>query len=155
MKHLLAACVVATVFIGDVEAAQRYEGEQASLASARELTVAVMKRIVAGDDRGALELLRPRLPVSKEEFDATRDKTLKARGLFDARFGKVVGYEFIREERVSNLLIRLTYVEKRTRHLVRWQFTFYRPGAEWRLNSFTWDDNASALFEQATLPKQP
>ena len=152
MKHLLAACIVAAVFVGDAAAAQKYEGEQASLAHARELPVEFMKKLVAGDDRGALELLRSRLPVSKAEFDASRDKTLSARGAFDARYGKIVGYAVIREERVADLLLRITCVEKRTKHLVRWQFTFYRPGAEWRLNSFNWDDNASALFEGAAPP---
>ena len=154
MKKLLAACVLAAAFVGDVDGAtQTYEGEQASLAHARELAVAVMTRIAAGDDRGALELLRPALPVKKEEFDSTRDRTLETRATFDARFGKPVGFELLREERVSNLLIRLTYAEKRTKSMLRWQFTFYRPGVEWRLIQFNWDDNVPALFTTGALPR--
>jgi hypothetical protein len=128
---------------------QKPNAEQASLARARELMVEVMKSLVAGDDSGALELLRPHLPVPKAEFDKTRDNTLKTRKSLRDRFGKIMGSKLVREERASDFLIRFTYAEKRAKHLMRWQFTFYRPGTEWQLNSFNWDDNVSLLFSAA------
>jgi hypothetical protein len=109
-----------------------------------------MKSLVAGNDRATLELLRPKLPISKEEFDATRDRTIEKRAALTTRFGKIVGYQLVQEERVSDVLVRLTYIEKRTKHLLRWQFVFYRPEMEWQLNSFSWDDNINALFELGT-----
>lgn len=121
--------------------------ELESLARSRALSLEVMKRIESGDDRGALELLRSHLPIDKAEFELSRERTMEKRSLLRSRFGKIVGIELIREERVSDVVLRLTYVEKRTYHLLRWQFTFYRPEKEWRLNSFNWDDNLPALFD--------
>jgi hypothetical protein len=126
--------------------------EQSSLERSRELVITFMDRLTAGDETGALELLRPHLLVPKSEFDQTRDTTIKNRKMVKDRFGKIVGYKFIREERVSDFLIRFTYVEKRSKHLMRWQFTFYRPGAAWQLNSFSWDDNVAALFSGSGSP---
>jgi hypothetical protein len=151
--NLLRWCVVA-FFLTSVHAAtQKADLEQNSLTKSRELTVAVMNLVAAGDDRGALELLRPNLPIPKGEFNAVRDKTIEQRRAVAERFGKTLGYKFVREERVSDFLIRLTYVEKRANHFLRWQFTFYRPQSEWRLNSFVWEDNAEGLFNTST-PKQ-
>jgi hypothetical protein len=113
----------------------------------------MMNLVAAGDDCGALELLRPALPIPKGEFNSVRDKSIEQRRAVAERFGKTLGYKFVREERVSDFLIRLTYVEKRANHFLRWQFTFYRPQSEWRLNSFIWDDNAEGLFNTST-PKQ-
>jgi hypothetical protein len=146
-------CVVALMLSPVHAATQKTDVEQSSLAKGRELTVAVMNLVVAGDDRGAAELLRPNLPIPKSEFNAVRDKTIEQRRAVAERFGKILGYKFVREERVSDFLIRLTYVEKRANHFVRWQFTFYRPQSEWRLNSFVWDDNVEGLFS-TSAPRQ-
>ena len=142
-------CLVSAVaiFASSVSGSAQPESEQESLARLRELTNTVMVRVIAGDDAGAMELLRPNLPIEKAEFDSMRSKTIDNRRIYKDRYGKPVEYKLLREERVSDFLIRLTYVEKRTNHLLRWQFVFYRPKTQWRLNSFMWDDNALALFD--------
>jgi hypothetical protein len=121
--------------------------EQASLAQCRELTRFVMTRIIAGADRDALELLRPKLAIAKDQFDSLRDQTIEQRSVNRTRFGKALGFKLISEEHVSDFLVRFTYVETRTNQLLRWQFTFFRPEGDWRLASFTWDDDIAALFD--------
>ena len=153
MRRTWAVGVVTFILAGELAAAtQQGNSSEASLTKGREFTAAVMKKVVAGDDLGALELLRAQLPIAKDEFDATRDRTIEKRAGLGRRFGKIVGFQLVREERVSDVLVRVTYVEKRTKHLLRWQFVFYRPGAEWQLNSFGWDDNVAALFERGASP---
>lgn len=153
MMNSLKWFVVAFLLAPVHAATQKADVEQSSLAKGRDLTVAVMNLVAAGDDRGAFELLRSNLPIPKGEFNSVRDKSIEQRRAVAERFGKTLGYKFVREERVSDFLIRLTYVEKRANHFLRWQFTFYRPQSEWRLNSFIWDDNAEGLFNTNT-PKQ-
>jgi hypothetical protein len=38
-------------------------------------------------------------------------------------------------------------IEKFENHAVRWLFMFYKPGGEWKLNAFYWDDRIGALFD--------
>ena len=120
--------------------------EDTSLERCREMTRAVMQQVVAGNDRGAFELLRPDLPIDKAQFEALRDRTLEQRKAFAQKYGKILGFKRVSEERVSDFLVRMTYVEKRANHVVRWQFTFYRGAADWKLNTFIWDDDISKLF---------
>lgn len=105
-----------------------------------------MAQVVAGNDRAALDLVGAELPIEKSKFDALRETTLEQRRSFAVRYGRVVGFELIREERVSDFLVRLTYVEKRANNMLRWQFTFYRATTDWKLNAFKWDDDVSKLF---------
>src|SRR6185503_3008118 len=130
-----------------VSNAQGMTDEQESFARCRRLAQSVMERISGGDDRAALELLRPNIPISKADFDISLGKTLKERQALTDRLGKIVGVKLVREERVSDFLYRITYAEKRERHLLRWQFTFYRPQNQWMLNAFNWDDRAMLLFD--------
>jgi hypothetical protein len=120
--------------------------EQASASRCRQMVQAFMEKIVAGDDAEAMELLRPIFPISKQKFDDTKKRTIDGRRQM-GEFGKVVGTRLLREERVSDFLWRVTYVEKHEFHLLRWQFIFYRAANEWRLNSFVFDDNSALLFD--------
>ena len=120
-----------------------------SVEKCRAIAHAVMSKIAEGDDRAALELIRPHIHVDETQFNESRDRTLSERRNVPSRFGRLVGIKLIKEERVSDFLYRLTYVEKREIHLIRWQFTFYRPRSEWQINSYTWDDKVFALFDQA------
>jgi len=147
MNNLLIE-VVAIVACSVTGSDQAAKAEEASLARLRELSRMVMTKVIAGDDAGAMELVRPNLPVPKSEFEELRSKTIEGRKLIMGRFGKPLTFKLVREERVSDFLIRLTYVEKREIHLVRWQFILYKPKAEWRLNAFSWDDNAGMLFDE-------
>jgi hypothetical protein len=129
--------------------AQNVAEDTSSVDKCRALAQSVMARVAAGDDRGALELIRPQIQVDEKQFNESRDRTLAERRNIAIRFGRVVGTKVLREERVSDFLYRVTYVEKREIHLLRWQFTFYRAKSEWQLNSYTWDDNVAALFDRA------
>jgi hypothetical protein len=120
--------------------------EDASLERCREMTRTFMRQVVVGDARGAFDLLRPELPIDKVQFGALREKTLQQRKDVAEKYGKILGFKLVSEEHVSDFLMRMTYVEKRANHLLRWQFTFYRGAAEWKLNTFIWDDDVSKLF---------
>jgi hypothetical protein len=127
--------------------AQQSESDQAAIKRCQEYAWSVMKRIAAGDDKGALDLLRGQFPEATKQFEEVREKTLIERRKLPSKFGKVVDVRFVRQERVSDFLLRLTYVERRTVHLIRWEFVFYRANSEWRLNSYVWDENVAALFK--------
>ena len=47
---------------------------------------------------------------------------------------------------MSDYLVRLVYVEKREKNVMRWQFVFYKARSAWSVSSFNFDDNLNALF---------
>ena len=61
-------------------------------------------------------------------------------------FGETVGINLVKEQLVADSLVRITYIERFERHLIRWNFTFYRPKSQWVVNAIVWDDDVDALF---------
>ncbi len=60
-------------------------------------------------------------------------------------FGKVLGFELVREEPFGNALVRLVYVLKSERHPTVWDFYFYRPGNRWFVAEVNFSDKFDHL----------
>ena len=94
----------------------------------------------------AFALMRPRMPLSEEEINAAEELTVRQLKMVAPRYGDAVGYEFIRSDVAGESLVKLLYIVKYEKHIVRWEFIFYRPHDKWMLNNFKWDDQAIRLF---------
>jgi hypothetical protein len=115
---------------------------------ARALAESVMKLVVADKISEAFGLLEPHWRLPENEIATVVQKTVAMRNTVADRFGPSVGYSFIKEESVGDLLVRYTFVEKRANTPLRWAFVFYQIDGKWWVNSANWDDNVSALFGQ-------
>ena len=80
------------------------------------------------------------------ELDTTVLQTITQRSVLLPRYGKPIGIAFVREEEIPDLILRFTYVEKRSNHGLRWRFTFYRPNDLWILDGVQWDDKLAEVF---------
>jgi len=123
----------------------------ASPSDTKELANSAMRLIIADKINEAFALLKPHWPMPVSEIDALVLTTIQQRNLVAPRFGKSIGFELVHEEALSDFAIRYTFAEKREIHALRWQFTFYKPSALWKVNSVTWDDNFGMLFSQWRL----
>jgi hypothetical protein len=119
-----------------------------SAAEAKALADSAMQLIVSDKVNEAFDLLKTQWPLPSNEIDAIVLKTIQQRNVVEPRFGKTIGYVFIKEEKVSDLFVRYTFAEKHELHAIRWQFTFYKPKAVWKVNAVYWDDNMAELFKQ-------
>ena len=107
-----------------------------------------MRDMVAGKLQEAFDRVSPYFPISKRNFDNLVDQTeIQLRGTAP-NFGTMIGYEFVREERVSEFLVRYTFVIKHELTLTRWIFIYYKPDDRWLLNSLYWDDQVESLFPE-------
>lgn len=104
-------------------------------------------KLVAGEDiKGLFAFIATHMPMDREAFDKIRDSSIDQRKKLPSMLGKSLGTAFIKECRLADYLIRLVYVEKREKNVIRWQFIFYKARTAWAISSFTWDDNVNALF---------
>jgi len=62
-------------------------------------------------------------------------------------YGKIVGLEKIREERIGESIIRLAYILKLETAPTIWEFYFYKPGDNWFLANITFNDQVQSLKE--------
>ncbi len=60
-------------------------------------------------------------------------------------YGKVLGYEVVHNEQLSNSLARLVYILKLERHPTIWEFYFYKPGDQWVLINVKFNDKLDLL----------
>ncbi len=113
---------------------------------ARTLADQVMTKASTNDLDGAVALMKPYTIVPAAEIDASLGQYKIQQTAVTQRFGASLGKEFVREEKVGESIIRLTYLHRFEKHPMRWVFIFYRGDKGWVLNTFRFDDNIHALF---------
>ena len=67
--------------------------------------------------------------------------------LVDKRFGKPIDKEFIKEKRIGKSFIRFYYLHKFENHSMYWQYDFYKPHNEWKINKIIFLDSLESLYE--------
>lgn len=104
----------------------------------RQIAEAAMAYVAREDMNGLFEFIGKNMPLEKAELDKLRDATITQRKQLPKAIGAYVGYAFISECRKANTLSRVQMIEKRAKHGVSWQFTFYKPRDKWQIDSFNW-----------------
>ncbi len=118
-----------------------------SEAEAKQLAGKIMEKVGKGDLAEAFAVMKPYVVFPDSELQEKVFQTKSQRDQFGARYGKTVGFEFIREKKAGESILRLTYVEKTDRHALPWMFVFYKAPNGWVLNSFAWSDQILSAFE--------
>lgn len=139
---LIAA--IAILLIASTASAATLESKDA----ARKLTDQVMNKVASGDIEGGLLLTKPYVIIPDSEFNVMLEQTKLQLPVMEGRFGKTVGSEFLKEKAIGKSLLQIVQIQKFQKHIMRWNFTFYSPNGKWILNTFTFDDNIQALFEE-------
>lgn len=94
----------------------------------------------------AFDLVENEWPFSISEIQNLESSTIKQLNSVKSRYGEIVGYELIEEEKIKDSFIKYTYVMKYEKHIIRWKFIFYKPESSWILNTFNFDDSINKLF---------
>lgn len=72
-------------------------------------------------------------------------KTQTASGL--PMYGKILGFEKMREEEIGTSIIRLVYILKSELHPTVWEFYFYKPKETWFLTNVIFNDQFQLLHK--------
>ena len=118
----------------------------ATPADLRMATDQIMEQVGVGHLEAGLKLLKPLTAIPEAEFDAMMGQALQQVPPLTLRFGATSGYEFIREDRVGENLIRLTYIHRFEKYAMRWIFYAYHGKNGWAINMFNFDDKIAQLF---------
>ena len=118
----------------------------ATPAEMRKVTDQIMDRVGRGDVEAGLKLLKPRTIIPEAEFDAMVGQAKLQLPMMVPRFGENLGYEFLREDRAGESLIRYVYIQKFDKHAMRWLFYIYRGKGGWVVNTFQFDDKLPSVF---------
>ena len=105
-----------------------------------------MFHVPTGNVDDVFTVLLPYWPLPESEISVLRMQTVQQRGMVSERFGQTLDIRLVDEKLVADSILRITYMEKFERHIIRWVFTYYKPRDQWIVNSIEWDDNIDALL---------
>lgn len=96
----------------------------------------------------SFEMLKQYWPLPENELDALEEKTIKYMNILENRFGKRLDVTKIKDENISDIALRETYIMRYSFSALRIVFTYYRSENGWFINSFKWDDSFTEEFEK-------
>ncbi len=117
-----------------------------NLADVKTFSEGFMGLVGSGKHDEAFKRARSIIIIPLVELDAVVAQANSQMPQIIARAGKPKGYEFIREQKVGESLIRHQYIARHERFAMRWNFVFYNTGSGWVLAEFKFDTNLSSLF---------
>ena len=121
--------------------------DTSSIAGVKSVCARFLDKIMADDITGAFGYLKSQPhSLTDKDYAKLESLTIQQSGTIQSMFGNVIDYKLVEEKTVSNVALKLVYVVRRERFLIRWNFVFYNPGRQWRLAAISWDDKMSELF---------
>ncbi len=111
-----------------------------------EFTVEFFKMVEAGKISEAYDQLfvGSQIPKQKPQaVDLLKRQTSSGLPLY----GKILGHEKIREERIGKSIVRLVYILKSEQAPTTWEFYFYKPKNNWFLSNVIFNDQFQLLHK--------
>ncbi len=95
----------------------------------------------------SFDQLTPYWPLPQNELDAIEEKTIKYLNIIAQRFGKSIGTLKVKNEKISEIALRETYLIRYENTAIRLIFTYYKNDKGWIVNAFKWDDSFAKEFK--------
>lgn len=92
--------------------------------------------------------LAPYWPISDSEIESFVDKTNNNLALIKESYGSPFAVRKIKEQSISDISFRETYLVQYNKSAIRLIFTYYHNEKGWILNSFKWDDSFMEEFNK-------
>jgi hypothetical protein len=121
-------------------------------AAVRALSDKAMAQVGSGRVDEGLRLLKPYSAAEPAEFDGLIAQVNKQMPAMEARFGKVVGHEWVREDRAGESLLQMSYLQKYELSGIRWVLRYYHSPTGWLLDSMTFDPQVELLYDNRSAP---
>jgi len=112
--------------------------------SPEDITNTFFTTLIKGDISGSYEFLfrGSSIPIDKPQAVVLlKQQTQNALSLY----GKILGYEFIKEEKFGSAIVRRLYVLKSEKGPIIWEFHFYKPKESWFLINVAFNDEYNLL----------
>lgn len=113
----------------------------------QQVSVKVTKSFAEGKVSEGISQLRDYWPLPENELTSLEEKTIKYLNMLDNRFGKIIGFDKVNNEKINEFAIRETFIIRYEYSAIRLIFTYYKNEKGWIVNSFKWDDSFTDEFK--------
>ena len=143
MKKTLAILIVTLLSLTSFAQNKILKSE----AETQELSKKVVSLFSQNKISESFKQMKPYWPMPENELESMEEKTLKYLNLIEERFGKSIGTLKVKNETISDIAIRETYLIRYENTAIRLIFTYYRNENGWIVNAFKWDDSFTEEFK--------
>ena len=140
MKHLIFILLV--TFSG-TSIADGFDNEK----EIRQFTDKLMSYIIKEDFKKAFETAKPYWPIPVVEIDGIVNQINTQWPIVNQRFGKAIGTEHVKDERIGKSFLRYYYLHKFEKHSIYWKIDLYKPKNKWKINTILFSDELNSLYE--------
>ena len=95
----------------------------------------------------AFSELTPYWPMPQNELESIEGNTIKYLNILEQRFGESIGSLKVKNETISDIAIRETYIIRYSKSAIRIIFTYYKNDNGWIVNAFSWNDSFEEEFK--------
>ena len=136
MKKIIIASILSLINLG-LFAQEKFLKD---INETQELSIKIASLFNQNEIPKIFEELSVYWPLPKKELESLEKKTIENLNYLGDRFGKSVGILKVRNETISDIAIRETYLVRYTNSAIRIMFTYYKNKNGWIVNAFKWDD---------------
>ena len=131
--YLLLVLLSSTAFYGQK---QVLKNKSQVLELSKKITTLLKEEKIAD----AFLLLEKYWPVSQDQIDGFKEKTIQDFSLIKQKFGPAIGMVKVNEEMIKDFALRETYFIKHKTSPIRIIYSYYKNNEGWVVNNFSWDD---------------
>ena len=106
----------------------------------------IIKTFANGNHSEAFDILKQKTVMSLSAIDTLKATTANFATYLFPTYGKVVGYEFIKEQKVKNTIANRFYLLKFDKYFLKFEFTLYNNGERWTIVAFAYDESLIELL---------
>ena len=148
MRKIFEILLIATgLFIFNTQLIVAQENTISNPDDASRLVDNIMNALESGDSKAGFKILEGNLSNAKVNFGELQENLDGFLGNASRQYGKLIGTDFAKEEKVGDFLLRYTYAVKYQEQPVWLRFTYYiNDDDNYLLKELDWGENLSGLF---------
>jgi hypothetical protein len=106
-----------------------------------------LELVFADDYNGAFSYLKEQPnSIADANFAELEVLSIQQANTIREVYGKAIDIKLVKEDLVADCILKMVYVIRRENHIIRWEFTYYKPALDWKLDAISFDDDINKLF---------
>lgn len=105
-----------------------------------------MKLFQTGKPLEAIQMLKTISIIGESTIDKLSGQVESQLETIDNNYGKMVSYEFIKEQEIKDFLVKRLYLLKLEKFYLKFSFILYKTNMGWKVTSFIYNEDLADVF---------
>jgi hypothetical protein len=144
MNSRKTACLLALFFAA---ASPLFPQDATGVPGVKAICANFLEHAAADDYAAAFSYLKAQPNcISAENFAELEALAVQQADAIRQAYGSAIDVRLVKEELAGDFVLKLVYVVRREKHIIRWEFIYYKAAADWKLDAISFDDDITRVF---------